>query len=101
MDALDITQDAPMLEWKVTRSVKVIIDCISNVLSTHQSNESKKLALQKVLLSPIVVNLLPIYYESIQASQLMKSLGKVKQSCSTVKHAIKHVFVHNSYKLWG
>jgi hypothetical protein len=93
MDALDIAQDALVLEWKVRRSAKVIIDCISNVLSTHQGKKSKKLALQKVFLSPIVVDLLPIYFKSIQASQLMKSLGKVKQSCSIVKHATKHILL--------
>jgi hypothetical protein len=65
LDALDIAQDASVTKWQVRKNAKVMIDCISNVLSTHQGNESKKLALQKVLLSLIIVDLLPIYSKSI------------------------------------
>jgi hypothetical protein len=71
LDALDITQDAPVSEWQVRRSAKVMTYYISNVLSMHQGNESKKRALQKVFLSPIVVDLLPIYSKLIQASWLI------------------------------
>jgi hypothetical protein len=71
LDALDIVHDALVSEWQVRRSAKVMTCYISNVLSTYQGNESKKRALQKVFLSPIVVNLLPIYSKSIQASWLI------------------------------
>jgi hypothetical protein len=90
LDALD----AQVSKWQVRKSAEIMVDCISNVLSTHQGNELKKTCISKVLLSPIIAIMICIYFESIQVSWLIVAQEEViKRLMKTMKLVIKHALL--------